>query len=892
MVAVKGYRVLSLLISIAFLILSAGASYPVFAAASAAMPAADNALDSPDLVIEAIDWTPEIPVIGDTVSFTITISNLGSNQADPSTLDCYLDDTLLAVIEIDSLEPGTAITKSVPWTAEAGAHTFQAIADATQTIDEEDEANNAKSSAFSVLAPDLVTENISWSPESASVGKQVTFTVKVKNQGNARARPSRIFFYIDSASRGSQEIPGLDPGATAARTFTWITSDGSHTVDAVADGLNHVQESDESNNSQTKDYFTLAPDLVISSITQSPTSPSEGEEVTITVRIKNQGSGNSYPFHFACYLNDVDLDSGYVGAMNAGATVTKTFTWEAATGVHSFLAIADSGEEVAESDETNNTQTLSLSSLAPDLTVTGITWSPQSPLIAHRMHVTVSVKNQGKSQSPLCRLDFFIDKLQYHAYIEELAAGAETSKNFNWTALMGTHTLEAVIDAADSVPESNENNNRRTAKLSPSSPAPADLVLQDIAWSPQNPVAGDEITLTATVKNRGSGQAAWSNVAFYIDDAYLITVLVSPVGSGAQNTATCSWEAQAGPHQIKAIADSEQRLAETSENNNVRTEDFSIMAPDLIIDDITWSPANPSPGDEITFTMGITNRGNYAASPSYVGYYVNGSPGGQHYVSRLAVGASVSKTYRLAALAESFAFKAIADVENQVSESDESNNDRGITFPPPDLTISAITWTPEYPTGNASVVFRITLTNDGSGRTDASTAYLYLDDSRREQMIFPPLDGGGSATQTFTWTTAPGSHTFKVVADSTAQVIETDETNNEKTASISIANPTAPDSAPEALDTAAIPPATPVPPTKPPQQQLNVVSGIPDDQARVDQAIIDAFTGENKSILRITQGILENRWFPLAGIVSLVLLLIILFVLRAHRKAASADAGS
>ncbi|MFC2067340.1 CARDB domain-containing protein, partial [Chloroflexota bacterium] len=68
------------------------------------------------------------------------------------------------------------------------------------------------------------------------------------------------------------------------------------------------------------------------------------------------------------------------------------------------------------------------------------------------------------------------------------------------------------------------------------------------------------------------------------------------------------------------------------------------------------------------------------------------------------------------------------------------------------------------------------------------------------------INVGATATETFTWTAQAGSHTFKAVADSKDAFAESDETNNEKTVTLSVSL---------ALVPALSPTLVPAPSTKP-----------------------------------------------------------------------------
>ncbi|MFH1646572.1 MAG: CARDB domain-containing protein [Chloroflexota bacterium] len=109
--------------------------------------------------------------------------------------------------------------------------------------------------ALAAPAPDIVIQAIAASPEVPSLGDTVTFTVTVKNQGDAPAAASRVTYYIDDTYQKSSPVSSLAPGATAVRTFTWSAQAGAHVVKAVADADNSVAETSETNNENTPGLF-------------------------------------------------------------------------------------------------------------------------------------------------------------------------------------------------------------------------------------------------------------------------------------------------------------------------------------------------------------------------------------------------------------------------------------------------------------------------------------------------------------------------------------------------------------------------------------------------------------------------------------------------------------
>ncbi|GAI83998.1 unnamed protein product, partial [marine sediment metagenome] len=257
-----------------------------------------------DLLIEGITLSPSHPLMGDTVTFNVVIKNQGAGKSAYSRVAFYIDDIYLAFDSVNPIGPGATATKTFTWKAQAGSHTIKVVADSNHNVTESDETNNEKTVTFSILAPDLIIETITWLPAGPSKGDTVTFGVTIKNQGNGRANNSRVYFYIDDSSRGYQEVPRIDAGATATKTFTWIAHAGSHSIKAIVDKGGWVIESDENNNEKTVTMSTLPPDLIIETITSSPESLSIGDWVTFNVFIKNQGSGRSDYTYVTLYIDD------------------------------------------------------------------------------------------------------------------------------------------------------------------------------------------------------------------------------------------------------------------------------------------------------------------------------------------------------------------------------------------------------------------------------------------------------------------------------------------------------------------------------------------------------------------------------------------------------------
>lgn len=104
----------------------------------------------------------------------------------------------------------------------------------------------------------------------------------------------------------------------------------------------------------------LMPDLVITQITYSPAAPHKGDLVTVKVTTYNQGTLAAGPYTVEWYAAGPTLGCSWNVAdtvARGGLVLTCTYTYGGWNHGYVTKAIADTGNTVAESDESNNTKT-------------------------------------------------------------------------------------------------------------------------------------------------------------------------------------------------------------------------------------------------------------------------------------------------------------------------------------------------------------------------------------------------------------------------------------------------------------------------------------------------------------------------------------------------------
>jgi hypothetical protein len=285
----------------------------------------------------------------------------------------------------------------------------------------------------------------------------------------------------------------------------------------------------------------------------------------------------------------------------------------------------------------------------------------------------------------------------------------------------GTVVLQAgVYDLSSSI-EVRVSNPTPTPTPTPIPSGKSDLVVTDISWDPATPAPGSAVTLRATVKNQGTAPTPAGvehGVLFTFDDGAAgpgvwSDTHTSSIAPGAWVTLTANggstgatWKAIEGTHTVKANVDDVNRLAESDEANNVKSEQITVSKavstpaptpttpapsgkPDLVVTDISWDPASPAPGSAVTLRATIKNRGD-APTPAGVKHGVlftfdDGAAGpgvwSDTHTAAIAAGASVTLTASggsagatWKAIEGTHTVKANVDDVNRIAESDENNN--------------------------------------------------------------------------------------------------------------------------------------------------------------------------------------------------------------------------
>jgi subtilase family serine protease len=327
----------------------------------------DVHLPAPDLTASLISLSNNTPVVGDSVEIAMTVGNQGELNAAAFDVEFSKDGTAFGTVRIPGLEAGTETVVTLPASFEnIGQHTVSLVVDAGSEIAEISEFNNQSSRQLEVLAtplPDLqiVGSDFTLSNTNPQAGESVTVSIPVANVGGAAARDVSAQLQIDGHTIGNATtVPAdIDPGQSGDWTFTFDApvGDGFHLLEVVVDETNQIGESNENNN---RDFIQFLvgdhPDLVPFDITFSDSTPLEGDLVTVSATVKNQGDDVADEFVTRVFDGSQQIGQVTVPGLAAGAQqiISIPFDTTGRTGDRLIQVVADPANVITEINEGNN----------------------------------------------------------------------------------------------------------------------------------------------------------------------------------------------------------------------------------------------------------------------------------------------------------------------------------------------------------------------------------------------------------------------------------------------------------------------------------------------------------------------------------------------------------
>ncbi|GAB3465227.1 discoidin domain-containing protein [Actinophytocola sediminis] len=227
----------------------------------------------------------------------------------------------------------------------------------------------------------------------------------------------------------------------------------------------------------------------------------------------------------------------------------------------------------------------------PDLTITGLTWSPAAPSESDPITLSATVRNAGALPSAATSVGFRLGETETgSAQVGALAAGATATVTASIGARdAGSYSANAVVDEDDAVVEQDETNNAFTSgsPLVVTAVPTSDLVASPVGWSPTNPQNGATVSFSVAIRNQGTVAAASGAHGITLTLLNATTGAVVRTLTGAHNGAIApgavtaavalgTWPAANGRYTVRVVLANDTNELPAKQANNTSTHNLFV----------------------------------------------------------------------------------------------------------------------------------------------------------------------------------------------------------------------------------------------------------------------------------------------------------------------------
>lgn len=543
--------------------------------------------------------------------------------------------------------------------------------------------------------------------------------------------------------------------------------------------------------------YAQTADLIAERFTFTTKAAKVGDKISVESCVKNGGGDVKQAFRVGVYMstNDIistgdtlltsyDVKTADLPQYKAGKTVCKKLDItlpSSFTGTRYFGIYADDTFKVSETSSSNNDSLgepiYLLSTTSPNLVISKVT-APSSVTPGKTAKVNVCYGNYGKAITGSFRLGLYwlsystTSESQYKTLLTSksltgLASAASKCEDFTVTipvtTLPGTDAIGVWIDDQKAISESSETDNRKAASVTVAAIDRVDLDITKVSYTPTGQrKVGDSVTFTICLVNKGKLDAGAFKVGLYYHTSSFYSKTqsikmgeVSYTGLKKGTTPDCSKKITLKlPPTVRpgtgnyfhAVADSEEKIFESSETNNTGYASMSIATfdqPDLQVDSFKNVPATVNPGATITVDVCLKNTGKADAGAHTVTLFIStnnlisssDTEVGKVTVASLKKGGTpscVKAAYKVpdTIIPGDIYLGAYINFDRKLSETSTSNNTKAakIKLNGPDLEVDALNNVPKTVTPGSSIKIQACVKNIGTAApTKEFKVGLYYD---------------------------------------------------------------------------------------------------------------------------------------------------------------------
>ena len=737
---------------------------------------------APDLVVQSpsVDNTTLTP--GQSLTLSAKVHNQGMAEAAAATLRYYRStdatittgDTEVGTDSVNRLAARNGLDTSVRLTAPAATGTYYFGACVASSGESNTDNNCSTGVQVIVGAPGLLVQSVSVDDTTPTPGQAITLRATVGNRGTAAATAATLHYYQSSdatITTNDTEVGTAD--AISALAVSATSEQSSRVTAPLTAGTYYYGAcvlvrglSDTNNNCSAGVRVVVgAPDLLMQSPAVDNTTPTTGQAFTLSATVFNRGTAEVAAATLRYYRStDATITTGdtevgtsdaiSVLAVSAKSVQSSSVTAPSATGTYYYGACVDA---VSGESNTNNNCSAGVQVVvgAPDLLVQSVSVDKTTATPGQVLTLRATVRNQGTATATATTLRYYQSsdatittsdtQVGTGDAISALAASAtsEQSSSVTAPAAVGTYYFGACVASvsAESATNNNCSDGVRVMVVVP------DLIVESPSVDDTTPTPEQSITLRATVRNQGTGQAATTTLRYYRSTNATITTSDTEVGSSdaisalaasatSEQSSSVTAPTTAGTYYFGACVASVSGETDVSNNCSAGVQ-VTVGAPDLVVQSPSVNDTTPTPGQSITLGATVRNQGTAEAAATTLRYYQSSDAtittgdtevGSSDAISALAASATSEQSSSVTASATAGMYYYGACVVAVSGETDVSNNCSAgvqVTVGAPDLVVQSPSVDDTTPTPGQSLTLSATVRNQGTAKAAATTLRYY-----------------------------------------------------------------------------------------------------------------------------------------------------------------------
>lgn len=297
---------------------------------------------------------------------------------------------------------------------------------------------------------------------------------------------------------------------------------------------------------------------------------------------------------------------------------------------------------------------------------------------------------------------------------------------------------------------------------------------------------GENQSVVVEIRNSGNSASGEFMVQLFSNSSLIETQVITNLDPGSSTTLNFNWTPTTlGNYILMAIADPEDQVSETNEDNNEASHQCMVTGstlPDLVVSSLQI-PSKIYVNDAYQVNVTVNNTGNASASNFKVKLFDNNDLVETKIVSNLNQGSSIILNFNWTPnIPGEHILRVEVDPDGDLLETNENNNTiiSSVTAVPklPDLIVETIN-TPSNMEVGTSYPLTVTVKNIGPGNSSGGSIALYNGLDLIGTLILGDINSGESSIFTFNWTPSLlGQQNLRAVVDPDNIVTEANEENN------------------------------------------------------------------------------------------------------------------